>query len=90
MNENLLGKCGYYCGYCPTFIQGKCAGCVDGNQAGVCYSRDCVLKKGIHACGECVDFPCEEIIERPKATLLSTPWLEWKKSQKNSWKIKLM
>ena len=83
MDENLLGKCGYYCGQCPSFLAGKCAGCVDGNEDGVCFARDCVMEKGILSCGHCREFPCERIQSDPKATLLSPLWLKWKASQKD-------
>ena len=34
MDEKLLGKCGFYCGGCPTYIKGNCAGCVDAHEQG--------------------------------------------------------
>ena len=83
MNTELLGKCGYCCGQCPSYISGKCKGCIKGNDDGVCYSRDCVIKKGLLSCGCCDDFPCQTLIEDPKASLLSPLWLKWKKSQKD-------
>lgn len=82
MDEKLLGKCGYYCGQCPGFIHGDCAGCVEGNKDGACYSRDCVLGKGILSCGYCKDFPCTRIQDDPKAMLLSPLWLKWKAGQR--------
>ena len=24
MDQELLGKCGYYCGQCPSYLAGKC------------------------------------------------------------------
>ncbi len=30
MNEeknNLIGKCGFFCGSCPTYVEGQCTGC---------------------------------------------------------------
>ena len=82
MDEKLLGKCGYYCGQCPSYIHGDCEGCADGNADGVCYTRDCTTEKGIASCGYCPDFPCGRILEDPKSTLLSPLWLKWKSSQK--------
>ncbi|MBE7003236.1 MAG: DUF3795 domain-containing protein [Ruminococcaceae bacterium] len=83
MDEKQLGKCGYYCGQCPSLLAKECAGCVSGNERGVCYTRDCVLEKGILSCGYCKDFPCRRIQDDPKATLLSPLWLKWKASQKS-------
>ena len=82
MDEKLLGKCGYYCGQCPGFTSGRCAGCVDGNENGVCFSRDCVMEKGILSCGQCKEFPCDRIVRDPKSTLLSPLWLKWKADQR--------
>ena len=84
MDETLLGKCGYYCGQCPSFIAGECTGCIKGNKDGICYARDCVLDKGILSCGLCQEFPCERIRKDPKATLLSPLWLQWNASQRES------
>ena len=36
MDEKLLGKCGFYCGCCPTYIKGGCKGCVDEHSKGDC------------------------------------------------------
>ena len=42
MDEKLLGKCGFYCGACPTYIKGGCRGCEDEHTTGDCFTRDCV------------------------------------------------
>ncbi len=39
-----IGKCGFYCGACPTYLAGNCLGCVEEHKEGDCYTRDCVLK----------------------------------------------
>ncbi|MBR4163316.1 MAG: DUF3795 domain-containing protein [Solobacterium sp.] len=83
MDEILLGKCGYYCGQCPDYIAGRCSGCIKGNKKGDCFSRDCVIEKGILSCGYCQEFPCEKIQKDPKATLLSPLWLKWKATRKD-------
>lgn len=77
-----IGKCGFYCGSCPSYPI-KCLGCVSGNKGGVCYSRDCVLEKEIGFCGQCSEFPCDEIIENKKSTVLDESWLRWKRKEKN-------
>ena len=76
MDERLLGKCGFYCGSCPTYIQGNCAGCVKEHEPGDCYTRE------IAACGLCENFPCDIILERPRCTVLDKDWLRWKKQNK--------
>ena len=75
---NEIGKCGFACFTCPTFQNGNCSGCIKEHETGDCYTRDCVLKKGIEACGMCVDFPCNVIIEQPHTTVLDKEWLKWK------------
>ena len=47
MDETLLGKCGFYCGSCPTYLRGTCAGCVAAHEPGDCFTRDCALRQGI-------------------------------------------
>lgn len=79
MEEKRLGKCGFYCGCCPTYINGNCKGCMDEHKTGDCYTRDCVLKQGIACCGACKQFPCDTIIHKPHTTVLDKDWLRWKK-----------
>ena len=83
MDEKLLGKCGYYCGQCISFITGKCTGCIDGNKKGICYARDCVMERSILSCVHCQEFPCERIQSDPKASLLNLLWLKWMASQRD-------
>mgnify|MGYP003563218347 CR=1 FL=1 len=82
MDEKLLGKCGFYCGACPSFIKGNCSSCFLEHKKGDCFSRDCVLEKGLRFCGECKEFPCETIIKKTKCTVLDKNWLLWKKSER--------
>ncbi|MBQ2816534.1 MAG: DUF3795 domain-containing protein [Clostridia bacterium] len=82
MNEKHMGKCGFYCGSCPTFNKGDCLGCIDAHEKGDCYTRDCVIEKGIDYCGKCSSFPCEHILENERCTVLDKSWLRWKKSEK--------
>ena len=79
MDESLLGKCGFYCGACLTFLKGGCDGCVAEHRAGDCFTRDCVMGKGLDVCGRCEAFPCETILTRPRSTVLDRDWLMWKR-----------
>lgn len=83
MNVELIGKCGFYCGSCPTYIAQKCEGCIAQHKKGDCYTRDCVIAQGLNFCGECKEFPCETILTKPKVTVLDKAWLNWKKATKN-------
>lgn len=84
MEEWLLGKCGFYCGSCPTYLNGSCAGCLEANGPGDCFTRDCVLERKIAACGMCGDFPCDTILEKRRCTVLDKEWLRWKREAKQS------
>ena len=82
-DNNLIGKCGFYCGSCPTYIKGECDGCRKSHNIGDCFTFDCVDKKEIEYCGQCEQFPCDEILFREKATVLDKRWLLWKRSQQS-------
>lgn len=45
LKPELLAKCGFYCGTCPTYINGNCNGCIEEHMEGDCFTRDCVIKK---------------------------------------------
>jgi hypothetical protein len=82
----LIGRCGFYCGSCPDYVQGDCPGCRDAHQAGDCFTFDCVGSKQIDFCGLCEEFPCREILTREKATVLDRRWLLWKAGRRTSQK----
>ena len=84
MDGSLLGKCGFYCGACPTYLKGGCRGCEEAHATGDCFTRDCVKGRGLHFCGECPQFPCDTLLTRPHSTVLDRDWLAWKKrSERN-------
>lgn len=83
LREDLLGKCGFYCGVCPSYREGNCEGCVEAHREGDCYTRDCVLNKGLEACPCCGAFPCDTILTAQRATVLDKDWLWWKRQEKN-------
>ena len=80
METKLLGKCGFYCGACPTYVGGNCKGCMEEHVEGDCFSRDCAISKELEFCGHCEKFPCDEILTKPHATVLDKDWLKWKKN----------
>lgn len=49
--KKLIGKCGFFCKSCPTYASGACAGCLDEQKPGDCFTRDCVVKRDISYCG---------------------------------------
>ena len=80
MNGQLVGKCGFYCGSCPTFLGGGCEGCMKAHVKGDCFTRDCVLGKGLPFCGACPEFPCDTILTKERCTVLDKDWLRWKRA----------
>lgn len=84
MNDSLLGKCGFYCGACPTYMKGGCRGCEAEHTAGDCFTLDCVKEKELNFCGECGNFPCDTIMKNPHSTVLDKDWLAWKKKSNSN------
>ena len=79
MDEKLPGKCGFYCGACPTWLKGGCRGCEREHAPGDCITRDCVKEKQLDFCRACAAFPCDAILKEPRSTVLDKNWLAWKK-----------
>lgn len=82
--EELISKCGFYCGSCSLYTNGACKGCRMQHSEGDCFTFDCVSNKGIEYCGLCEDFPCDDIINREKATVLDRDWLLWRRRVKEN------
>jgi hypothetical protein len=80
--DGLIGGCGFYCGSCPTYIKGECAGCRAAHEKGNCFTFDCVQERGLAYCGQCADFPCDELFARERATVLDKNWLAWKRRER--------
>lgn len=66
IDNNLLGPCGIFCGYCLAYKKGVCLGCryqADKRLAdGVknwCPLLSCSEKKGVTECSDCKEFPCK-------------------------------
>ena len=77
MDERCWGNAAYYCGSCPTCIQGICPDGVMAHKPEDGFTRDGVLHQELTACGEC-DFPCETIMTRSRCTVLDKEGLSWK------------
>ncbi len=88
MDERCWGNAAYYCGSCPTCIQGICPDCVMAHKPEDCFTRDGVLHQELTACGEC-DLPCETIMTRPCCTVLDKEGLSMEKTD-NFGKIKTL
>jgi hypothetical protein len=40
--NDLIGKWGFYCGSCPSYIKYECTGCRTAHSKGDCYTFDCI------------------------------------------------
>ena len=63
--DGTLAFCGIYCGECKNYRQNmNCAGCrTEEKLIDDCTIRVCAAKFGYFHCGECGQFPCEELNE---------------------------
>ena len=55
-DSNLVSMCGLYCGSCPKYLKGKCAGCEGYEKATWCKIRSCCLEHGYSSCAGCKEF----------------------------------
>lgn len=78
LNPRLLGRCGFYCGSCPTYNTGGCPGCSP-EGAGKCHTYHCVSERDLQFCGQCEDFPCRTILQKQRGvTIFNRSWLSSK------------
>lgn len=82
IDDELIGKCGFYCGSCPDHARGECEGCMKAHKTGDCFTRDCVIESGVGFCGKCANFPCDTILTKEKCNVLDKSWLGWKAAQR--------
>ncbi|THB78330.1 MAG: DUF3795 domain-containing protein [Desulfobacteraceae bacterium] len=68
-DTNLVAKCGLYCGACPRYLKGKCAGCSENHKASWCKSRSCCMEKGFRSCADCSDH--DDVMTCPKFDTLT-------------------
>lgn len=78
-SENNIGGCGFFCGCCPDYRSGNCAGCREAHVQGDCFTLDCINEKKLEYCPECGKFPCDLLLAKKKATVLDQAWMLWKR-----------
>ena len=82
VNRNLLGPCGFYCGYCLAFKYGKCSGCIAMSKRAekigevFCDIYPCVTQKGLTVCADCDSYPCEKY-DKNRAGIFSESFISW-------------
>lgn len=82
IDANLLGPCGFYCGFCLAYKKKICLGCryqADKRAAeGVrdwCTQLNCAERRGVTKCSECDDIPCKEF--DPKDGIFSEVYVSY-------------
>jgi len=63
---NKLTYCGLSCDGCSFVESHGCAGCKESCGKpfhGECPVAKCAMEKGVEHCGECPQFPCEQLYE---------------------------
>ena len=65
LNLDLIGFCGVDCSVCPDLLNNKCTGCRAsvGTSDEECFFVKCCLDKGVQICGQCSEFPCNDMKE---------------------------
>ena len=65
MDITKYGFCGVDCSECPDLAGGKCPGCrqTEWKAGDECMPVACCMKRSISCCGECGDFPCDDMKE---------------------------
>jgi Protein of unknown function (DUF3795) len=67
IDANLLGPCGFFCGFCLAYKKGICLGCryqadrnAEKGDEKFCTTLNCAERKGVTMCSDCEEFPCSE------------------------------
>lgn len=55
-DQQLIAKCGLYCGACGKFVKEKCPGCSKNEKATWCQIRICCDTNEYKSCAECKEF----------------------------------
>ena len=88
IDSNLLGPCGFFCGYCLAYKKGMCLGCryqADKRHGeGVqdwCPLLNCAEKKGVTMCSDCASFPCMKHYNPDKDGMYSWTYFNYIRDQ---------
>ncbi len=62
-NDIKLARCGMDCTQCRFAVENDCPGCMQGQlfEDEQCDIYDCCEKKQYNNCGQCPDFPCDDL-----------------------------
>lgn len=87
IDTNLLGPCGFYCGFCLAYKKKICLGCryqADKRAAegdiNWCTHLNCAEKHGVMKCSDCEDIPCKKEFD-PKTGMFSELYVSYIRDQ---------
>jgi len=91
IDANLLGPCGFYCGFCLAYEKGVCLGCryqaetseTKGIVDVFCDTLVCATKKGLKVCAECPRHPCDKF-DDPEDSIFSRLYIDYLKEARKS------
>jgi len=83
VDANLLGPCGFYCGYCLAFKEETCLGCryqaekkeTSGVVDVFCHLLACSDAKGLKRCADCPEHPCKNY--EPERSIFSKLYIDY-------------
>ena len=86
IDANLLGPCGFYCGYCLAYRNGICLGCryqarkseTTGITPVFCDTLVCATEKGFERCSDCPEHPCDKY--DPEKGIFSKIYIDYLKN----------
>jgi len=86
VDANLVGPCGFYCGYCLAYKEGTCLGCryqaEKKETSGVvdifCDLLACSGASGVEFCAQCPKYPCEKY--DPAKCIFSKTFIDYLKT----------
>ena len=55
-DQNMIARCGLYCGACGKFLKGKCPGCAKNEKATWCQVRICCDTNNYKSCADCKEY----------------------------------
>ena len=70
MNE-MIAFCGVDCAQCTDYLSSKCPGCREsiGEGENMCNAVRCCISREIDCCGQCGNFPCDDMMAFFEETL---------------------
>jgi len=85
VHKMVESRCGLICKGCEWKEKEGCTGCVNMNNPfwGTCNVKNGCVGKGLEHCGQCADFPCDELTSMQEGDNRVEQCKIWAKAEKN-------